>query len=421
MSIATHAIKYGWVYLATLTLGAGTIFMADPVLRRITLKDRIEVTLAVVERCLATQYSTNPILYRVDPPSIVRTWTDTNGASVIMTNAIEWRDDLSMKVELDAKIEALCPYYVDANSVYDGSTNIVMHTFTGLLASLDLGDHTNFTAIPTIGTNAATFGAWAWRNYVTPWQERYKLLNALSKTRITPVVSSQCRQAWGQFTTNDPYNSWAVVTSNLAATGTTVSVELEASYFLVSGYISGPSLVAAMPAWFSLNSPHWFWYSQTPGSVGTYSRNASISISGLSTDMSATITVLCSAVASNQVGFTNLSWTEIILNEEETSIIDDPRTNSFPATNAFGLSEFSNFGSNNYQFTYAGTTNFDLNFPDVAFTAAEFQQLNDYAIDTDIIHLQGASYAFQGVKWEWNITNQSFAEWDFQYCTNKFW
>ena len=110
MSIATTSLKYGWKVLAILTIGAGSIFVADNVLNRITTKDRIEVILAVVERCLATQTGTNPATYGVDPPSIVRTWTDTNGASVIVTNAIAWRDDLSMKVELDAKLKALCPY-----------------------------------------------------------------------------------------------------------------------------------------------------------------------------------------------------------------------------------------------------------------------------------------------------------------------
>jgi hypothetical protein len=186
MSIPTQALKYGWVALASLTIGTGTIFVAPTVLNRITLHDRIEVALAVAERCLATQTGTNvdgtPI-YAVAPPVEVRTWTDTNGASVIMTNAIEWRDDLSMKVDLDAKIFQLIPYYADANTVYDGTTNIAMLTVTGLFASLQIGDHTNqFTSIPAIGTNAATFGPWAWRNYITAWQERYKVLNALKMT-----------------------------------------------------------------------------------------------------------------------------------------------------------------------------------------------------------------------------------------------
>ena len=186
--------------MALLTIGTGSIFVADNVLNRITTKDRIEVTLAVVERCLATQTGTNGAgepVYAVDPPSIVRTWTDTNGASVIMTNAIAWRDDLSMKVELDAKIKALVPYYVDTNSVYDGTTNIIMHTFTGLLTSLDLGDHTNFTAIPAIGTNIATYGPWAWRNYVVAWQERYKVLEALKYCKVDIFsITNTYRSGW---------------------------------------------------------------------------------------------------------------------------------------------------------------------------------------------------------------------------------
>jgi len=182
MSIATQSLKYGWVALATLSITGATIFVANNTMNRITTATVIQIVLGVTERALATQYQTNPVAYRVDPPVIVRTWTDTNGASISMTNALAWRDDLSMKIELDTKLIALCPYYVDTDSVYDGTTNIIMHTFTGLLTSLDLGDHTNFTAIPAIGTNIATYGPWAWRNYVVAWQERYKVLEALKMT-----------------------------------------------------------------------------------------------------------------------------------------------------------------------------------------------------------------------------------------------
>jgi len=226
MSIATHALRYGWVYLASLTIGTGTIFMVEPALNRITLKDRIEVTLGLVERCMATQTGTNsdgtPI-YAVAPPSIVGTWTDANGASVIMTNAFEWRDDLSVKTNLDFKIKALIPYYVDTNTVYDGTTNIIMLTVTGLWARLQIGDYgmhvttntntlvvstnwgTSFTEIPAIGTNAATYGPWAWRNYVVAWQERYKVLNALV-ARSEAVGWSLDRRTDGA---NFSSNSWS--------------------------------------------------------------------------------------------------------------------------------------------------------------------------------------------------------------------
>lgn len=213
MSIATQALKYGWVALATLTIGTGTIFVAPTVLNRITLHDRIEVFMGIVERCYATQTGTNidgSGIYAVAPPVEVRTWTDTNGASIIMTNALEWRDDLSMKNDLDVKLKSLCPYYVDTNSVYDGTTNIVMCTFTGLLTSLNLGDHTNFTSIPASGTNSATFGPWAWRNYIVAWQERYKVLNALKMTVVPYFTTNiQTRAIHAKSTRSGRFWDWA--------------------------------------------------------------------------------------------------------------------------------------------------------------------------------------------------------------------
>jgi len=195
MSIATTALRHGWFIVAGAILAGGTtIYVADSVQRRITQQDAVEVIMGTVERCLATQTSTNPT-YAVDPPSFVRNWVSTNGATGTnfawvtnqVTNTISWYTDRAMMVDLDAKIVALCPYYVDTNSVYDGTTNIVMCTFTGLLTSLDLGDHTNFTSIPAIGTNSATFGPWAWRNYRVAWEERYKVLHALKMT--SPILS----------------------------------------------------------------------------------------------------------------------------------------------------------------------------------------------------------------------------------------
>ena len=113
-------------------------------------------------------------------------------------------------VSLDSTIKALVPYYCDTSSIYDGTTNISMLTVTGLFSSLQIGDHTNqFTAIPcwtnnpgttNCTTNAATFGPWAWYNYVVAWQERYKVLNALKMTPLgyytgTNFVSNEA-QIW---------------------------------------------------------------------------------------------------------------------------------------------------------------------------------------------------------------------------------
>jgi len=190
-------IKYGWrIGIAAVLMGGITIFTAVNVQNRITQRDAIQVILGTVERCYATQLTTNPT-YSVSPPSFVRNWysNDYVGTNAILytnifTNVISERLDHAMMIDLDAKIVALCPYYVDTNSVYDGTTNIVMLSFTGLLTSLNLGDHTNFTSIPTIGTNAATFGPWAWRNYIVAWQERYKVLNALKVTARSISLSS---------------------------------------------------------------------------------------------------------------------------------------------------------------------------------------------------------------------------------------
>ena len=217
MSIQTTALKYGWAIAAGAILTGTTIYVADSTQKRITQRDAVEVILGTVERCYATQITTNPT-YSVDPPSFVRSWVSTNGLTGTnfawvtnqVTNTISWYTDRNMMIDLDAKIFALIPYYVDPDSVYDGTTNIVMLTVTGLFASLQIGNHTNqFTAIPcwtnNVGTtncttNAATFGPWAWRNYVVAWQERYKVLNALKMTKPTlpgsVLAHYSSREAW---------------------------------------------------------------------------------------------------------------------------------------------------------------------------------------------------------------------------------
>lgn len=201
MAFTFTDLKYGWKIAAGITLAATTIYVASNTRERVNQADIIELALGTYERCLATQYSTNPVSYYVAPPSFVRSWYSnsyettnvpgdlvTNWYAVLHTNAftnvIGWRTDRAMMVELDAKIKALVPYYADMNTVYDGSTNIVMLTVTGLWASLGIGDGTNqFTSVPASGTNAATYGAYPWRIYKTDLEERYKVLNALKMTR----------------------------------------------------------------------------------------------------------------------------------------------------------------------------------------------------------------------------------------------
>ena len=148
MSIKTTALKYGWyiVFGAVLT-GAG-IFTSDYAGKYIFQRDAMQVILGTVERCYATQITTNPT-YSVSPPSFVRSWVSTNDLTGTnfawvtkqVTNTISGYTDRSMMVDLDAKIFALIPYYVDTNTVFSGTTNIYMLTVTGLFASLQIGDH----------------------------------------------------------------------------------------------------------------------------------------------------------------------------------------------------------------------------------------------------------------------------------------
>jgi hypothetical protein len=208
MAWSFNNLPYGWKIAAGITLAAVTIYVADNQRERVNQADEIELDLAVAERCLATQYSTNPVAYYVAPPSYVRSWysnsyelrSTTNGTGTnavittnwvavlhtnVFTNAVGYRTDRAKAVARDATIKALIPYYCDTNTVYDGTTNIVMLTVVGLWASLQIGDKTNrFTREPEwIGTNgvtnAATYGELPWRIYKTDLEERYKVLNAL--------------------------------------------------------------------------------------------------------------------------------------------------------------------------------------------------------------------------------------------------
>ena len=129
----------------------------------------------VNERCWATQYQTNPVQYRAEP----------------FTNTAGFYLDQSLMGAMASKIKSLVPFYVDTNTVYDGTTNIAMLTVTGLWAQLKIGNWTNqFTCTPAIGTNAATYGDAPWRIYATNLQERCKVLNALKQRKLREYVSN---------------------------------------------------------------------------------------------------------------------------------------------------------------------------------------------------------------------------------------
>ena len=234
-------LSYGWKIATGIALAGTTIYVAVNTRWRVNQVDVIELALGTHERCLTAG---------VTPPSFVRSWysnsyvtTNVPGDAVtnwtaqlytnVYTNVIGWRTDRAMMVELDAKIKALCPYYANTNSVYDGTTNIIMHTFTGLLTSLDLGDHTNFTAIPAIGTNTATYGPWAWGNYVVAWQERYKMLEALKCVALPSAFDQDIsyRRTGSVFDDFEPVRTWAGVETFLNMAITIPTTNYDQWYF----------------------------------------------------------------------------------------------------------------------------------------------------------------------------------------------
>lgn len=214
MSWSFTNLNYGWKIAIGITLSAVSIYVANNIRERINQADEIELDLAVAERCFALQYGTNSLgqpLYYIDPPQYVRSWYSNNYETQVVagvtsvvavvytniyTNAVGCRTDRAKAVARDATIKALVPYYCDTNTVYDGTTNIVMLTVTGLWASLGIGDHTNqFTSVPEwVGTNgvtnAATYGELPWRIYKEDLEERYKVLNALKMTKNTLIKTN---------------------------------------------------------------------------------------------------------------------------------------------------------------------------------------------------------------------------------------
>lgn len=174
MPIDTQALRYGWVALASLGVLTGvTIFVANNMRKTVRAEDVIEIVLGTHERCLATQYQTNPVAYRVAPLDVVRTWYsnvyDSNGVSVytnIVTNTIGWGIDRQMLIDVDAKIADLVPYFYDTNNVFDLSSNTLPLTVTGLWASLGIGDGTNqFTRRPGWTNGIATNWIINYTNY----------------------------------------------------------------------------------------------------------------------------------------------------------------------------------------------------------------------------------------------------------------
>ena len=198
MSFSFNDIKYGWKIITGVVITGATIFVADNTRQQILQRDTIQPILGTHERCLSAG---------VAPLEFVRSWYSnaydgTNAVlyTNIVTNAIGWRVDRGMLVDLDAKIEELAPYFADTNTVYDGTTNIVMNTFTGLLTSLDIGDHTNFTS-------------YGWYVSQDDLRERCKFLYSLTKTAESGVFVGMHRGSGYPYTRISNY--WEEMKSNV--------------------------------------------------------------------------------------------------------------------------------------------------------------------------------------------------------------
>ena len=238
MAFQFSTIKYGWAAVVGLVITGATIYLVNNTRTHIQPVDVIEIILATWERCEATRTSAST--WEVAPLSYTKNWRDTNGLTSV-NNSISWNVDRAMLVANDAKLLDVIPKYCD--------TNQNAYTVTGLFATLQIGDGTNFTrtpcwtnqpltnwtinytnyypntnaptnfsytsdvpkqiryaysftsnaflwtnvwfsnAVTVVTTNDATYGALPWQMYVTDLQERYKVLYSLQRTIQTPTTN----------------------------------------------------------------------------------------------------------------------------------------------------------------------------------------------------------------------------------------
>lgn len=189
MSFEFQPIKYGWTALAAIAITGATIFVPHNERRTVRQVDKIEVLLAIHERCLATS---NGIYDRVAPLEIVRDWVTncivTNGTTNLAFYTNRYTNAFGLYVEPNVskheygtyydshthwgdvvgKVMELIPRFVNTN--YDYTTNLpVMLTVTGLFAELGIGNGTNQFTIRPATTNIQTNYVVAYTQDVSFW------------------------------------------------------------------------------------------------------------------------------------------------------------------------------------------------------------------------------------------------------------
>jgi hypothetical protein len=440
-----------------------TIYVLNNTRQQVKPEDVIELALGTDERAMGTQTGTNsdgtPI-YAVARPSFVCTWTSnvytTNGVTVytnIVTNAIGWHIDRDMMVSLDTTIKALVPYYVDTNTVYDGTTNIAMLTVTGLWMSLGIGDKTNqFTrtscwtnpvstnwivnytsywpstngiavtnsytsdwrqvvnyasswtatggyvwvtssnwasSVVTV-TNAATYGDYPWQIYDEDLQERYKVLNALKMTKPNLKWSGEQYSGYdaGAYPEYSEVYPFIIIprVENLYVSNTPTSVSNATVSYLAKGSYE-----------YMLGAPQ-----QQNWNLGAYlfSDVLHIDDKGLSTNFSGTLSfyVLPTAIGGANYTYPTNGMTGGTYNDDGHGW----------QTGKYNFVESSSVSDG----VAASSDIFDSTIPD--WNSHNFQWPQGPGFYTP-------PYWYYIIYYSCKATPATMIDWQFNYCTNKYW
>jgi hypothetical protein len=164
-------LLYGWLVMTNLVT-TGQVWYASPSAHGdLRAVDEIEILLGSAERCIATE--TNATGYQATPLTYVESIRGTNGM-ITVTNALTWQlAGKTMLTSNDASFKLAIPYYVQTNTVTNYTTNMLMHTFTGMVDSLGIG-----------------FSNWPYQVEYTNYEDRYKVLNFMEWTKREAVSTN---------------------------------------------------------------------------------------------------------------------------------------------------------------------------------------------------------------------------------------
>jgi len=148
MALSWQVLKYGVTVISGVSLVGGAVWYVTtrPYVEQV---DEAELLAGVIERCYATQYTTNGAgapVYRVDPPSLVETFYDEANGVEIRANSIGWY--VNGNIKMASKIRDLVPWYYDPTNAdafgsFSNAADIPALTVTNLFARLGIGDGTN--------------------------------------------------------------------------------------------------------------------------------------------------------------------------------------------------------------------------------------------------------------------------------------